>query len=87
MQTVKAVIDSNKLETLIQLPASFRNVKLEVTIRPLAVQQIAPKKTANKSGASLVEFFQNSPLSDMDDILFERDKSTVLRGTPVELPY
>jgi hypothetical protein len=87
MQTVKVVLDSKRLESLIPLPASFRDVTLEVTVRPVALPQIASKKTNDAPGASLVEFFQNSPLSDVDDIVFARDTSTIERGTPVELSY
>jgi hypothetical protein len=34
MQTLQAVIDSERLEPFIALPETFRNIKVEIIIRP-----------------------------------------------------
>jgi hypothetical protein len=47
MQFVRAIIDSNRLENIVDIPGEFRNQKVEVLILPLPERKKKKKKEFN----------------------------------------
>ncbi|MDR3200356.1 MAG: hypothetical protein LBT68_02755 [Spirochaetales bacterium] len=76
VQAVKTIIDSNKLETLIPLPASFQNRKVEVTIQ--VVTDEVNKTYIDKNSLPESESFGMwKDRTDMDDVgKYVRDMRT-----------
>ena len=47
MQFVRAIVESNRLEEVIDMPGEFRNQKVEVLVLPLPEEQKKEKKLFN----------------------------------------
>jgi hypothetical protein len=47
MQFVRTIVESNRLEELVDIPGEFKNQKVEILILPLIEKQEKKKKTFN----------------------------------------
>ncbi|MCK4762645.1 MAG: hypothetical protein KAW12_10650 [Candidatus Aminicenantes bacterium] len=47
MQFVRKIIDSKRLENVVDLPIEFKGKKIEMLLLPIAAKKKAPKKTFN----------------------------------------